>query len=404
MPTAGERLEGGHRFLAEAGAILATSLDYPTTLQSVAQLGVRGLADCAVVALAANGDYPESLEVAHVDATKAPACEHLKRIPVSVLDARRSLLISPMSEAHLATLAWNEEHLRALAPLEPRSLMAVPLVARGHPLGSLLLISSHPDRLYDRADLQLAEELAHRAALVIQNARLFEAAQRATQLRDEVLGIVAHDLRNPLNAILLQASLLQGEKPAERIVRAVARIDHIIQDLLDVNRMSGGRLWIEPGRVQPRQLVLEVIETQRTLASSASLELRGKEGPDLPEVWADRDRLFQVFENLVGNAVKFTQPGGCITIAAEPRAAEVLFSVSDTGAGIPPEQIDHVFDPMWQAHPTERRGTGLGLGTAIAKGIVEAHRGRIWVESTPGHGSGFCFTVPIAQSPCASAG
>jgi signal transduction histidine kinase len=140
---------------------------------------------------------------------------------------------------------------------------------------------------------------------------------------------------------------------------------------------------------------VSAVEAQKLLASSASVELRIDVAPDLPEVWADRDRLVQVFENLIGNAVKLTKAGGSVTVGAAPRDGEVLFWVADTGVGIAAENLPHVFDRFWQAQKSGRRGAGLGL--AIVKGIVEAHGGRIWVESTLGRGSTFFFTVPASR-------
>jgi signal transduction histidine kinase len=224
-----------------------------------------------------------------------------------------------------------------------------------------------------------------------------------------VLGIVAHDLRNPLGTIVMQASLLRRHgheperrsgRPAEAIERAATRMSRLIQDLLDVTRMEAGRLSIEQTRVHTGQVVREVVEAQEPLASSSSLELDLDLSPDLADVWADRDRLLQIFENLIGNALKFTAPGGRVTVGAAPRDGEALFWVADTGAGIAAEDVPHLFDRFWQARKAGRRGAGLGL--PIVKGIVEAHGGRVWVESTPGHGSVFFFTIPTgprAEAP-----
>jgi signal transduction histidine kinase len=242
-----------------------------------------------------------------------------------------------------------------------------------------------------------------RAALAVEKARLYRFAQDAIRLRDDVLNVVAHDLRNPLGTILLQAGLLRrrhGEserrtaKPAEMIERAATRMNHLIQDLLDVARMEGGRLKIECGRLSAQGAVADVVQTQEPLATSASLELRLDMPPTLPELWADRDRLLQVFENLIGNAIKFTEAGGSITVGAAPREGEVLFWVADTGVGMVADDLPHVFERLWQASGG-RHGAGLGL--PIAKGIVEAHGGRIWVESALDVGSTFFFTIPTAD-------
>jgi signal transduction histidine kinase len=251
----------------------------------------------------------------------------------------------------------------------------------------------------------LAEVLADRAAMAIENARLYRAAVHATQLRDQVMGVVAHDLRNPLSTILMQTSALKrqgpeserrSQKPMEVIHRVANRMNRLIQDLLDVARMEAGELTIERARLSAGGLIAEAVDMQRPLASSSSLELRVEVDPDVAEVWGDRNRLLQVFENLIGNAIKFTQAGGRITAGATSRDDEVVFWVADTGCGIPSENLPRVFGRFWQATRTGRHGAGLGL--PIAKGIVEAHGGRIWVESTVGSGSTFFFTIPSVSA------
>jgi len=267
----------------------------------------------------------------------------------------------------------------------------------------LSIVSCRADRKYATEDLALALELARRASLALDNARLYEVAQRAIRTRDQVLGIVAHDLRNPLGTILMQASLLRppggdqahrSRAPADRIERAASRMNRIIQDLLDVACMEAGRLAITPARVGTRELISESVEAQKQLAASASLELALEITEDLPDIWADRDRLHQVFENLIGNAVKFTEQGGRIVAGASSQGEKVLFWVKDTGPGIAAENLPLVFERHWQAPHVAGRGAGLGL--PIVKGIVEGHGGRIWVESTLGVGTTFFFTIPRA--------
>jgi len=157
--------------------------------------------------------------------------------------------------------------------------------------------------------------------------------------------------------------------------------------------MESGQLTIEAARLSARELIAAAVDMQRPLASSSSLELRVDLDGEVSDIWGDRDRLLQVFENLIGNAIKFTKAGG-ITVGATSRDHEVIFRVADTGSGIAPEHLPRVFDRFWQATSTNRQGAGLGL--PITKGIVEAHGGRIWVESTPSLGTTFSFTIPEA--------
>jgi len=406
--------EREQKLLAEVGATFAATLDYEETLNTIAQLAVRDLSDFCIVDVAINGETRRQKVVSR-DPARAWICDLLTHISIdrsrphitrATLETHRSVLMEHVSPEMVRALSQSEVHLRALRTLDPRSVMVVPLLVHGKLGGALAFVSSTTSRVYGRSDLRLAEELALRAALAIENARLYRMATQAIQARDELAGVIAHDLRNPLGNILMQARLLRqagGEpderarRPAEAIERAASRMNHLIQDLLDVTRMDAGQLPIERGCISAAELVSDSAEAQKTLASSASLELRSDVAETLPDVWGDQHRLLQVFENLVGNAARFTEPGGCIAIGATPRNGEVLFWVSDTGAGIDPDDLPHVFDRFWQAGEAGRTGAGLGL--AIVKGIVEAHGGRVWVESMLGRGSTFFFTIPTAPQP-----
>jgi len=247
--------------------------------------------------------------------------------------------------------------------------------------------------------------------------------QRTTELReailarDQMLGVVAHDLRNPLTAAQVAAAAILRALPddagsglprnaALTVEFSVQRATRLIRDLLDVTRLEAGTLVLERRPQAPRELVVEVTDTLGQVVSESALDLQADVEPDLPPVVGDSERLFRVFSNLVENAAKFTPPGGRIRIGARRDEKSVLFSVADTGAGIAAEDVPHVFERYWQGRPTERRGAGLGL--TIAKGIIDAHGGRIWVETTPGRGSTFCFTIPFAtaneESPAATVG
>jgi signal transduction histidine kinase len=172
-------------------------------------------------------------------------------------------------------------------------------------------------------------------------------------------------------------------------------MNRLIQDLLDVARVAAGRLPDERRPLSPGALVAEAVDLEAAFAASCGIDLRLALARDLPDVWVDRDRLLQVFENLIGNAMKFTPSGGRVAVGAEARNQEVLFWVKDTGTGISAEDLPHVFDRFWQA--AAGAGLGAGLGLSITKGVVESHGGRLWVESTAGHGSTFYFSIPTGR-------
>jgi PAS domain S-box-containing protein len=286
-----------------------------------------------------------------------------------------------------------------------RAVQSTPLISRA---GALIgMFTTHwkaPHRIPEQT-LRLLDLLSRRAADLIERVRMEAALRDAVQARELVLGIVAHDLRNPLSLIMMQSQRMhrpssecerRNQRPVEVISRAAARMNRLIEDLLDVTRIEAGRFPVERRPLSPGALVTEAVDMEVALASSSSIDLRLALATDLPDVWVDRDRLLQVFENLIGNAMKFTRSGGRITVGAEARDHGVLFWVKDTGNGIPAEDLPHVFDRYWQAGAGAGR-LGAGLGLSITKGIVEAHGGRIWVESTAGQGSNFYFSIPTGR-------
>jgi len=236
--------------------------------------------------------------------------------------------------------------------------------------------------------------------------RLSEAAAKsASQARDDMLAIVAHDLRNPLAAIVAFAAVLQktasNREIGDDIAHAAGRMNHLIGALVDVTLLETGTFAIRQECVPTHNVLSEVLDSQAPLASSASLTLRLDAEPDLPDLWADRDRLLQVFENLLGNAVKFTKPCGQIALGAKADAGKILFSVADTGRGIDNDHLPRLFDRSWHARDESGRH-GAALGLRIVKGIVEAHGGSVWVQSSPGQGSTFWFTIPVVTQAARS--
>jgi signal transduction histidine kinase/PAS domain-containing protein len=402
--TARRRLEHELRVLVEAGTLLGENLDYEATLTNLAELVVRELADFCVIDVVR--EEVKRVKVASRDPQDAWIADELTRIRVDqrptllqqAIDSGAAYILHDLTPEKLATYTQSEAHRAALIATGVRSALMIPLVVHGQLVGVLGLLSK--TRQYSPSDLAFVSELGRRAALSIEQARLYELAKRAIRSRDDVLGIVAHDLRNPLNTIRLQAELVRtrGGQPdrAASIDRAAMRMDRLIQDLLDVTRIEGRALVLERMNVATRSLLAELVDAQRPGIAAASLDLKLDAPATLPEVCADRNRVLQICENLIGNAVKFTPAGGQISVGAVPRDHEVLFWVADTGEGIASEDLPHVFDRFWQGRESHKR-RGAGLGLAIVKGLVEAHGGRIWVESERDRGTTFFFTLPMAQ-------
>ena len=409
--------EEAQHFLSESSRVLVAALEYEATLQSLARLVVPRLADFCLVAMREEDSLHRAV-LAHRDPSQEPLLRRLGRTGSAlvgrvvgvhnVVRTGEPELVPEVTDAWLRAASEDEEYFNTLCRLAPRSMMIVPLVARGRTLGVITFASTQSGRRYGPADLVLAEGLAGRAALSIDNARLYRESQQSSQARDEVLAVVSHDLRNPLNVIGLGASALLKHLPeegpaaawrkqAELIRRSADRAVHLIEDLLDVAKIEAGRLVGQrvPEEVVP--LLDEAIELHRPLAEARGLVLvlERESEAGLPRVLVERNRVLQVFSNLIGNALRFTPSGGRITVKAKRKdEGTVCVSVKDTGTGIAPEHVPHLFDRFWQAKEG-REGAGLGL--TISKGIIEAHGGQLWVESTPGQGSTFSFTLPVAR-------
>jgi PAS domain S-box-containing protein len=235
--------------------------------------------------------------------------------------------------------------------------------------------------------------------------RIESDLQDAVRQREEILALVSHDLRNPLGAIQMASTMLasnpqlddpRAQHQLEMIQRSVRRMEHLIEDLLDMASIQAGRFTIERKSIDAQLLVTEALETIEQDARAKKIALICDTELEGVEVSCDRDRMLQVLGNLLSNAVKFCGPGDTITLRAHVFVDQVVFEVADTGPGIAPADIPHIFEPYWSAHAHARKGTGLGL--YITKGIVEAHGGWITVDSTPGVGTTMRFTVPRALS------
>lgn len=406
------RREESDRFLGRVSDLLASSLDYRATAQSIASLCAGSQADYCIVHVEEQGQV-HALGTAHADLARQEIVRGLmRRFPVDAeghhpvmrtLRTGDAQLLAEVDDAVLADMAVDAEHLEMLRDLELSSMLVVPLQARGRTLGALTLARTGAAPRYGPDDVEPARELARRAALAVDNARLYEEARQAARARDEVLAVVSHDLRNPLNAVLLSATVLEDYAAPDRwtdrdrrqlrvIRRSAEQMTGLIQDLVDVIAMETGAPALHRERIDAAPLPAGVAELFQAQADEKGVRLGCESDPTLPPVEADRGRLLQVFSNLLGNALRFTPSGGTVTLRAEPGDGVVRFSVTDTGPGIPPEHLAHVFDRFWRARRGERGGLGLGL--AIARGIVEAHGGRIWAESVVGEGSTFHFTVP----------
>jgi len=412
-------------FLAEASPALATVLNARSTLATLARLAVPKLADwCAIDMVGEDGRAIELVAVAHVDPSKVALAEELRqRFPVSrdatsglanVLRTGVSELYADVPDELLVAGAVDADHLRLLRELRLRSGMIVPLSVRGRVLGAMTFVLSGSGRRYAADDVRFAEELARRAAIAVDNARLYESEQNArrnadiaNRAKDDFLATVSHELRTPLNAMLGWTRILRsGDLSKEKQSRALETIERnavtqaqLIEDLLDVSRIISGKLRLDVQSVELTHIVEHAIEALRLASEAKSVRivttLDDKAGP----VMGDPHRLQQVVWNLLSNAIKFTPKSGRVHLAVERVDSSLKLMVTDTGRGISPEFLPQVFERFKQADgATTRAYGGLGLGLAISRHIVELHGGSIHVESK-GEGLGSTFTVVLPVSP-----
>lgn len=316
------------------------------------------------------------------------------------------LLGAVVREGRSIRLADVREHplFRGLPKGHPSlgSFLGVPIVRKGQNVANLFLAREPGQPPFSAQDERAADLLAAYVAVAIENANLYDRALAARRAREDLLATVSHDLKNPLNAIKLSTRALAGRAETEKTKESVARIDRaadrmsgLIGDLLDAAKIEAGALRAARQPEDASALIESAVEMLRVIAADKRIELVAALPSHTSLVACERHRILRVLANLIGNAIKFSPAGSSISVEAEPGPEFVCFSVADTGSGIPAEYLPHAFDRYWQQEGSDRRGSGLGL--YIAKGIVDAHGGRIWIESTPGRGTTVRFTLPVAR-------
>ncbi|HEX8272178.1 MAG TPA: ATP-binding protein [Longimicrobiaceae bacterium] len=407
--------EERERFLLGVGGVLGASLEHERTLAELARLLVPALADYASVDMVTPEGEIRRVETAHVD----PALERVLRdvwerwpyrageragVP-EVVRTRRPMLLPEIDPAEVAAFARDAEHLELLRRLGPRSYLCVPLVTRDRVLGALSLVMSDSGRRYAPADLELAEEVARRAAVAIDNARLYAAAVEANQAKTDFMAVMSHELRTPLNAVIGYTDLFLAGIPTalpepfrpqvERIQAAARHLLRLIEEILTFSRIEAGREEVHPAPADAAAIAQQSAALVEPLALERGLAFRVDAPPAGPALVTDAGRASQVLVNLLGNAVKFTEAGEVsLRVAEEPDA--VAFVVSDSGVGIAPEQQERIFDPFWQVDQSiSRRAGGTGLGLSVARQLARLLGGDVTVQSADGRGSTFTFRLPL---------
>jgi signal transduction histidine kinase len=424
-----EAAHAGSAFLADANVALTAALDYQETLNGLARVAVPRLADwCTVDVVEPNGAI-RRVAIAHADPAKTdlarimwnyPADPHGRHPRTEVLRTGKSWFAPQLNPVEVAAVGNDAEHRRVLLQIGYTSAMIVALAARGQTLGAMTLAMAESGRQYTRDDLGLAEELAQRAALVVDNARLYRQAQQAraeaeaaNRAKDYLLSTISHELRTPLSSILGWAGVLRrGKLAPDDTKRALETIERsgrvqakLIDDLLDVSRIVAGRLRLDLHPVSLAVIIEHALDTVRPMADEKGIRIDTALAPVALVVSGDAVRLEQVVWNLLSNAVRFTPAGGRVDVRLERAGAQARIIVQDSGKGIAPDFLPRVFEPFRQAaHGASRREGGLGLGLAIVRHLVEQHGGRVTAYSDgEGKGATFTTTLPLLAGATAKA-
>jgi PAS domain S-box-containing protein len=399
-------------FLAEASALLASSLNYDKVLESLAKLIVPSLADWCAIEMV-EGETTTQVTIAHSDPLKVAWARELRlKHPPDraqpkgihrVIQTGTPELYPEVTDELIQKLPANDPYIEVLRNIGIKSALIVPLIAGAKPIGGITLAWAESARRYDRADLRFMLEVGQRAALALENSRLYREAQVAVQVRDEFLAVAGHELRTPLTALLMHVqSLHRSVRPDEsapklkqRLEKAAAsgeRLEKLINQMLDVSRITAGRLKLEPEAMSLDELVREVVERSSELATRSRTPITLRLDSQVVGQW-DPLRLDQVVTNLVSNAIKY---GGGKPIEVEVRrdTEHAVLRVIDHGIGIEPNQQRKIFERFERAVASREYG-GFGLGLWIARQIVDTSGGTIQVQSEPGCGATFTVTLPF---------
>ena len=398
--------------LAEAGRTLDTSLDYETTLSNVTAVIVPALADDCIIFVESRDGKLEMVTSAHSDPARAEVAREFFRHyplieksdqPLQVVHRTGlSVLMRDAVTAMDAGTALSREQYEKSIGAQVNAGLAVPLRSRGQILGVMVWVCVESGRHYDPDDLKLAEEIASRAAIAVDNARLFKAAQDGVAARDRFLAMLGHELRNPLNSISIVARMLERETLSdERLVkmrtligRETRQLSSLVDDLLDVSRVLAGKMSLKLESVDFIALVRESAQSFEETARQREMTLAVALPSEPLTMVADPVRMRQVIANLISNAIKFSKPTGSIEVTLSSDAVCTILSVRDSGIGIAPEILDRIFEPFAQAALTPPHGLGLGL--SVVKQVTELHGGKV-TASSEGVGRGAEFTVRLPR-------
>lgn len=406
-------IEGNLRYLAEASKILSSSLDYYETLNTTAKLAVPEIADwCAIDILDESGGVRQ-VAVAHVNPKKVRWAKELrKKQPINlndetgvarILKSGKSEIYPVITEEMLKAIIQKKDQLKLALKLGFKSAMIVPIFSKEKPIGAISFITTETRRYYNQADLLMAEELATRASVAIENAKLYKGSQEAITMRDDFISVASHELKTPVTSVKMFTQVLKkhseqiGDKKAvshlSKMDQQINKLTELIYDLLNVSKIQAGRMTFKEELFNFDNAVKEVVDILQQSEENHKLIIKGKTGK---KVRGDQERIGQVINNLISNAIKYSPKADKVYIYLKSNSKNVTVAVKDFGIGMSEEHLERIFERFYRVYDTnDKTFPGLGIGLYISSEIVKRHGGKLWVESGVGKGSTFYFSIPI---------
>lgn len=409
-----KHIENNLRFLAEAGKILGSSLDYQTTLNQVAKLAVPQISDWFGIDILDEKGEIQQIVVGHKDPKKVKWAKELRKKYPPELNAQNGLphvlrtgkseIYPHISEEMLVKLARHKDHLKILHEIGMTSVMIVPLLIEKKAIGAISFVATN--RHFNDADLAIAEELAHRASLAIENARLYNNAQEAIALRDDFISVASHELKTPITSVKIFTQVLQkhatlnaDEKASLSLGKMDKQIDkltELIYNMLNIAKIQTGQMEFAEKEFDFDAMVHEVVDVLQHMTSKHQIIVLGKTNKKLK---GDEDRIGQVFSNLISNAIKYSPHADKVVITLTSKKNHIGVSIQDFGIGMDKQHLNKIFNRFYRVSGnTDKTFPGLGIGLYISKEIIARHNGKLWAESVPGKGSTFYITLPTVLS------
>jgi signal transduction histidine kinase len=406
-------IENNLRFLAEASKILSSSLDYQTTLNTIAMLAVPQIADwCAVDILGADNQLLQ-VAVAHKDPKKVKWAKELrKKQPVdmnaptgipNILRTGKPEIYPVITDEMLVTIAKSKKELKLMRDLGFTSAMVVPIFSQKKAIGAITFVTTETRRNYNQADLLMAQELATRASVAIENARLYKGSQDAITMRDDFISVASHELKTPVTSVKMFTQVLKKHSEQIGDLKAVShlskmdkqinKLTELIYDLLNISKIQAGRMEFRKQLFDFDAQIKEIVEVLQQSSEKHKLVIQGE---TKKKIYGDEERIGQVINNLISNAVKYSPKANKVIIQLSSNKDCVTLSVTDFGIGMAKQHLDKIFERFYRVYDTtDKTFPGLGIGLYISSEIIKRHGGKFWVESNPGEGSTFSFSVPI---------